>query len=193
MRISLVAYAVLLAAVACGVVGTELVDTEATVQSRVASTVEAGTRFSQATQEALVDLVEGQSRQAVSPTPQSTQRPTATPSPIPTPTQVPVDFASEIDRLNDLVAGLQREDQQVVEPTNTPRPSPTPRPTPTPRPEEVELFNLLARSIFQIEADQGLGTGFLIDDAGTLLTNAHVVGFDSRPNVILQSSNGSSK
>jgi len=42
--------------------------------------------------------------------------------------------------------------------------------------DEARLYEKLRRSIFLVAADAGLGTGFLVDPAGLVLTNHHVAG-----------------
>ena len=62
-----------------------------------------------------------------------------------------------------------------------PTPTPTAVPAATPLPSTVsEVVRNVERAIVLIESQSGLGTGFIIDAGGRIVTNAHVVGRDAR-------------
>lgn len=62
-----------------------------------------------------------------------------------------------------------------------PTPTPTAVPTATPLPTTVtQVVKNAEKAIVLVESSGGLGTGFIIDAGGRLITNAHVVGRDSR-------------
>jgi S1-C subfamily serine protease len=62
-----------------------------------------------------------------------------------------------------------------------PTPMPTAMPTATPLPTTVtQVVKNAEKSIVLVESSGGRGTGFIIDTSGRLITNAHVVGRDSR-------------
>ena len=62
-----------------------------------------------------------------------------------------------------------------------PTPTPTAMPTATPLPTTVtQVVKNAEKAIVLVESSGGLGTGFIIDAGGRLITNAHVVGRDSR-------------
>lgn len=62
-----------------------------------------------------------------------------------------------------------------------PTPTPTAMPTATPLPSTVtEVVKNAEKAVVLVESSGGLGTGFIIDAGGRLITNAHVVARDSR-------------
>ena len=158
-------------------------DTEATIAAGVRATVEA--------------------LASQTPTPSST--PTATPSPTPTPlpTRVPAPSPSATATPTDTPTATHTP-TSTPSPTGTPTPSPsptatptatptstlTPTPTPTPTfsptptatPELVlsisDIAEELRPSVVRIKGSQGIGTGFVVDPGGLIVTNAHVVGSD---------------
>lgn len=64
-------------------------------------------------------------------------------------------------------------------PTSTPpataTPQPTHTPSPVPTPTLARMIENLERSLVYIETDTGAGTGFIVDEDGLVVTNAHVV------------------
>ncbi len=72
---------------------------------------------------------------------------------------------------------LQVRARLFVQPT----PTPTAAPAPTPLPSNVpEVVRNVERAIVLIESQGGLGTGFIIDAGGRVVTNAHVVDRDAQ-------------
>jgi 2-alkenal reductase len=92
--------------------------------------------------------------------------------------------------------GNDASEPVVQQPTPTPvEPSPVPPPTATPVPSPVpglgangavvaEVFNQVAPAVVRIQLRNGLGSGFLIDDQGHIVTNNHVVEGQSRVRVL---------
>ena len=60
--------------------------------------------------------------------------------------------------------------------TSLPTPSHTPAPTAVPTPTISELVENVKQSLVFIETEDATGTGFIIDEDGIVITNAHVVG-----------------
>lgn len=96
--------------------------------------------------------------------PTVTPQPTTTPQPDPTPQPIPTPAPTA-----------------TPQPNSTPQPIPTPAPTATPQP----IINLNAvyldswPSVFYVEADEGIGTGWLLEE-GFIVTAQHVVEGDNR-------------
>lgn len=96
--------------------------------------------------------------EALMPTPTLTPIPTRTARPTHTPTYIPV-------------------------PTRTPYPTRTPEPTRTPPTAGLSVADLVDRarpSVVRIVTSDGAGTGFVVDAAGHILTNEHVIDGEDR-------------
>ena len=84
----------------------------------------------------------------------------------------------------------------TARPTNTPTPRPTSIPTPTNAPVPpstslaettlavADVVELARAGVVRIEGTTGYGSGFVIDSAGYILTNAHVIEGQSRLTVV---------
>ena len=112
----------------------------------------------------------------VIPTPVYTPIPTVTPTPLPPPPPTPTPTRTP------------RPAVLPATPTPTP-PTPTPAPTPTPTPRPIltarEIEDELGPAVVRINASADQGSGFLFDDRGFILTNAHVVGLDDSVTVTI--------
>ncbi len=143
---------------------TPSVDVEATVAAQVAQTVEAGeTQQGELTLEQLQALLSQLTPEAdpsgtaetsePTQTPVSTRTPTATPTKRPISTSTPVPTAAP-------TATVQIAIAPIVSPT----------------PDRASIVERAARAVVFIETPLGTGSGFVFDDDGHILTNAHVVG-----------------
>jgi S1-C subfamily serine protease len=156
MRKSIVLLAVVALFAACAAEPAPTPDIQATVDARVAEELQMQAQIDAAVAKAL--------EVAVTPTPTPTPVPTPTPTPVPTPTPTPVPTPT---------------------PTPVPTPTPTPVPTPTPLPSPASIARASRPAVVRIESAFGVGTGFIIDSKGWILTNAHVVEDDMWVDVLL--------
>ncbi len=108
------------------------------------------------------------------PTPVPTNTPTPAPTaPRPTPTPVPTNTPTPAP------TATPRPTPTPV-PTNTPTPTSTATPAPTNRPTLPSMVRDVSPGVVQIVTPSGTGSGFIIDEDGRVVTNAHVVGrFDT--------------
>ncbi len=82
-----------------------------------------------------------------------------------------------------LTPTLTRAPTYTPAPTRTPTPTRTPEPTRTPPPAGLSVADLVDRtrpSVVQVVTVDGSGTGFVVDAAGYILTNQHVIEGHSR-------------
>ena len=120
--------------------------------------------------------------------PKVIETPTASPRPAPTPTFVPTVLPTPtIFPTPDVpatVAAMLAAQLAAMQPTPTPTPFPTATPTqyptrtytprPTGTPTLSQLIADVAPAVVQIFTPSGSGSGFVVDHAGWVLTNAHV-------------------
>ena len=103
------------------------------------------------------------------PTPTNTPIPTPTNTPIPTPTNTPIPTP-------------------INTPTSTPTNAPTPVPTNTPIPDSAQsIADVVERTragVVRIAGTSGSGSGFVVDSAGYILTNEHVIDGAGRLTVV---------
>ena len=98
---------------------------------------------------------------------------TSTPESASVPTSAPVDTPTPVPAAAPTSAPA---------PTNTPAPAPTSAPPPTAAPVAAatptiaDMVEAIEASVVYIETADGTGTGFLVDEYGLVVTNAHVVG-----------------
>ena len=139
----------------------------ATIDARVALAFPTATPTPTPDIAATVQAALAQALPSETPTSAETPLPIATPVPSPTPTPVPT---------------LTPTPTRTPPPTATPRPTPTPqqptatpKPTPAPTPSVADMVEVARQSVVQIVTNLGTGTGFVVDQLGYILTNAHVV------------------
>ena len=133
-------------------------------------------------------------------TPLPTAVPEATPTPLPTYTPVPTPTATPVPTPTRAATPLPtstatpvptptRTATPLPTPTLTPTPVPTntPLPTPTPEPTVEDVVDKARRSVVHIIGRAGSGSGFVVDSAGYILTNEHVVEGQTEVTVILDS------
>ena len=185
---ALVALGCLLLAVALAAcVGTPdpMVDIEATVEARIeekqAEDAALETK-AQAMAKAMVEATVKAASTALPVPPTATPIP-PTPTPISTPTPMPP-TATPVPPTSTAVPATA----SPVPPTSTalpPTPTATPTPTPTAKPTLSEMISEIEKAVVQINTpDGGTGSGFIFDDEGWVVTNAHVVGGFSEVTVI---------
>ena len=144
------------------------------------------------------------------PTPTATH----TPIPSPTHTPVPVDTSTPIPTLSPTPVPTTAEptatptspptetptplptDTPTPPPTDTPTPLPTPTPIPTDTPEPTatslpdttlalaDVVEQTRAGVVRIERTTGSGSGFVVNPAGYILTNEHVISGQSRLTVV---------
>ena len=104
------------------------------------------------------------------PTPTPTPTPTATHTPVPTNTPTPTATYTPVPT---------NTPSPTLTPIATPTPTATHPPvatdTPTPEPSVADIVTAARSAVVFIEGNAGTGSGFFIDPAGYILTNAHVV------------------
>ena len=164
--------AAMLLLVGCGEASQPPVDIDATLEARLAQALTAApapTAVPTWTPQPTWTPEPTATAAAVPPTPTNTAlppTPTQTPAPTPTATSTPI-------------------------PTATPTPTVTPTPTATPTPTVADRVQEARPSIARIESSDSVGTGFIVESTGWIVTNAHVVGSDVYVEVTL--SDGSTR
>lgn len=118
--------------------------------------------------------------------PTVTPQPTTTPQPGPTPQPIPTPAPTATAQPDPTPQPIP-----TPAPTATPQPIPTPAPTATPQPIiDLNAVYLDAwPSVFYVEADEGIGTGWLLEE-GFIVTAQHVVEGDNR--VLIRQADGQS-
>ena len=151
-------------------------DAEATIAAKVQSTVEA-----MAPSPTSTPVPTPTPAPTITPTPTPTDTPTPTPTntPTPTPTNTPTPAPTNTP---------------TPAPTNTPTPAPTNTPTPTltntPTPTSVDALSVadmvesVGAGVVLIAGTSGSGSGFIVDSAGYILTNEHVIDGAGRLTVV---------
>ena len=129
------------------------------------------------------------------PTPTDTPTPIPTLTPVPTDTPTPEPTATPTSLPTDTPTPLPT-DTATPPPTDTPTPLPTPTPIPTDTPEPtatslpdttLALADVVERAragVVRIEGTTGSGSGFVVDAAGYILTNEHVISGQPRLTVV---------
>ena len=129
------------------------------------------------------------------PTPTNTPTPIPTPTPVPTDTPTPESTATPTSQPTDTPTPLPT-DTATPSPTDTPTPLPTPTPIPTDTPEPtatslphttLALADVVERAragVVRIEGTTGSGSGSVVDAAGYILTNEHVISGQPRLTVV---------
>ena len=162
-------------------------DAEATIAAKVRSTVEAMAPSPTSTP---VPTATATPTATLTPIPTSTPTatPTSTPTPIPTstPTPTPTNTPTPIPTSTPTPTPTPTSTPTPI-PTNTPTPAPTSTPTPTPDTAQ-SMADVVERSragVVLIAATSGSGSGFVVDPAGYILTNEHVIAGAGRLTVVL--------
>ena len=156
---------------------------QATVQAAVAAALPSPTLTPELDIEATVAAMVRATVEA-NPTPTPTTLPA--PTPLPSPTQTPLPSPTLTPRPTETRTPLP-----TVAPTptatRTPRPTPTriPTATPSPSPSPSQVISMVQAAVVRITTPGGTGSGFIFDDEGWVLTNAHVVSEYSEVTVTL--------
>lgn len=153
---------VLVIAAACGqseALPTPQPDLEATVQSMVKAALPTETPTSTPDIAAMVAADVAATMEALpSHTPISTSAPETPPTHTPAPTSAPTPPPT-----------------YTPIPTATPIPAATQTPLPTPTPTLAQTIERIERSLVYIKTPSGSGSGFIVEEDGLVVTNAHVV------------------
>ena len=167
-------------------------DIEATVQAAVAMAILSPTPTSTPDAEATIAAKVRSTVEAMAPSPTSTPVPTATPIPTSTPTATPTSTPTPIPTSTPTPTPTSTP---TPIPTSTPTPTPTSTPTPiptntpTPTPDTAQsMADVVERSrtgVVLIAGTSGSGSGFVVDPAGYILTNEHVIAGADRLTVVL--------
>ena len=162
-------------------------DIDAIVQEAVAKAMAAEAPVPTPDVQATVRAGVQATMEALAPTPTATAAPTHTPIPTPTPTTTPVPTPTNTPAPT-LTPVPTPTPTSTPPPTHTPIPSPTGTPTHTPIPDTgqsiADVVERTRAGVVRIAGTAGAGSGFVIDPAGYILTNEHVVGEAGRLSVV---------
>ena len=129
---------------------------------------------------------------AMRPTPTPTHAPTWTPTITPTPTRTPTPTSTHTPTPTATHTPTPTPTgTPVLTHTSTPTPIPTstqtltPTPVPTASLSVADIVDEARPSVVRIVTGNGSGTGFVVDSAGHVLTNQHVVEGQTRVTVVL--------
>ena len=157
-------------------------DIEATVQAAVAMALPTATPTPQPDIEATVAAGVQATVEAMRPSPTPTHvptwTPTATPSPTRTrtPTNTPAPTATHTPTPTPTGTPVPTHTSTPTPiPTSTPTQTLTPTPVPTASLSVADIVDEARPSVVRIVTGNGSGTGFVVDSAGYILTNEHVV------------------
>ena len=159
-----------LAAIACSE-PEPAVDVNATIAAGVQATIDAN---------ALAKAAATATPVPIPPTPKPADTPLPAPTPPPAPTNTPEPTAT-LASMNTpepiFIPTTTPTTEPAPTPTATPIPTPVPTviPTPIPTPTLSQMIQDIESSLVYIETDAGSGTGFVVDEDGLVVTNAHVV------------------
>ncbi len=169
-------------------------DIEATVQAVVAMALPTATPTPQPDIEATVAAGVQATVVAMRPTPTPTHAPTWTPTITPTPTRTPTPTSTHTPTPTATHTPTPTPTGTPV-PTHTSTPTPirhvhahptlTPTPVPTASLSVADIVDEARPSVVRIVTGNGSGTGFVVDSAGHVLTNQHVVEGQTRVTVVL--------
>ena len=161
-------------------------DIAATVQVAVAMAMPTATPTPQLDIEATVAAGVQATVEAMRPTPTFTPEPTPTPTTTPTPTRTPTPTSTPTPTQTATHTPTPTPIPTAT-PTYTPVPTPTHTHTPTPVASlsVADIVDEARPSVVRIIVGEGGGTGFIVDSAGYILTNEHVVEGQVRVPVVL--------
>ena len=161
-------------------------DIAATVEAAVAMALPTATPTPQPDIEATVAAGVQATVVAMRPTPTPTHAPTWTPTATPSPTRTRTRTNTPVPTLTPTPTPTDTPTPTLTPtpmPTPTPEPTLTPSPTNTPAPTPTtsasvsvaDVVDKARPSVVRVVTGNGSGTGFVVDSAGHVLTNQHVV------------------
>ena len=163
-------------------------DIAATVQVAVAMAMPTAMPTAQLDIEATVAAGVQATVEAMRPTPTYTREPTMTPTITPTPTRTPTSTPTPTQTATHTPTPTPVPTSTPTitpTPTYTPSPTHTHTPTPTASLSVADIVDEARPSVVRIIVGDGGGTGFIVDSAGYILTNEHVVEGQTQVTVVL--------